>query len=61
MAGFKLVHVRIEEDVYRKLWAIVSERYLTHSRNLSTVVNEVLKEYVRKYESQSKRRRKRRT
>jgi hypothetical protein len=61
MTRFKLVHVRIEEDVYRKIWAIVSEKYLTHSRNLSTVVNEALKEYIRKYESRGEKRRRRRT
>ena len=61
MARVKLVHVRIEEDVYRKIWAIVSEKYLTHSRNLSTVVNEALKEYIRKYESRGEKRRRRRT
>ena len=61
MARVKLVHVRIEEDVYRKIWAIVSDKYLTHSRNLSTIVNEALKEYIRKYESKGEKRRKRRT
>jgi hypothetical protein len=61
MTRFKLVHVRIEEDVYRKIWAIVSEKYLTHSRNLSTVVNEALKEYIRRHESKGGKRRRRRT
>jgi metal-responsive CopG/Arc/MetJ family transcriptional regulator len=61
MTRFKLVHVRIEEDVYRKIWAIVADRYLTHSRNLSAFVNEALKEYIRKYESRGERRRRRRT
>jgi hypothetical protein len=61
MTRFKLVHVRIEEDVYRKIWAIVSEKYLTHSRNLSAIVNEALKEYIRRHESKGGKRRKKRT
>jgi len=58
MSKYRSVHVLIEEGVYRKVWRIVASRFVNPSRSLSIVVNEALKEYVKRHE---RRRTKKRT
>lgn len=61
MARRKMIHVRVDDDLYRMAWAIASRRFTNPTRNLSTIVNEALREYVERHLRASKRGRRKKT
>jgi hypothetical protein len=50
----KKVHLILEDEVYEGIWAIVKTRYVSPIKKFHLVVNEALKEYIRKHKDELK-------
>jgi hypothetical protein len=49
---YRLVHVKIEEELYRKLWDIVKKRYTMPIKKLHLVLNEALRKGIEQIEKE---------
>jgi len=43
---YKLVHVKMEEELYQKLWEIVKKRYTVPTKKFHLVLNEALRKGI---------------
>jgi hypothetical protein len=50
--AYKRITFTIEEELYKKLWQIVSKRYLSPTRKFYLIANEALREYVEKHKQE---------
>jgi len=46
---YRKVHLLLEEEVFKGIWDIVKERYVSPIRKFHLVVNEALKEYIERH------------
>jgi hypothetical protein len=47
VVGYRNVHLRIREDLYKRLWEICKKRYVVPVRKFYIVVNEAIEEYLK--------------
>ena len=48
----KKVHVLIEDDNWKNLWAIVKKRYVSPVRKFHVVLNEAIREYIERHKDE---------
>jgi predicted DNA-binding protein len=43
---YVLIHVKMEREIYERLWQLVKKRYTIPTKKFYLVVNEALREYI---------------
>jgi len=51
---YRLVHVKIEEELYQKLWKLAIKRYVIPTKKLHLVLNEALRKGIELMEKEGK-------
>ncbi len=56
MTKSRSVHIKIDDDLYREVWKLVSEKYDNPSRSFHLIVDKALRMYLKKVKKKKEKR-----